>query len=393
LTACPADSLIVGEWPRGKCGGETTMTDGRLRFGMFLPPYHARPENPSLSLHRDLWLVEHIDRLGYDEVWVGEHHSAAFENIGAPEMFIATAAERTKHIRLGTVVVSLGYHHPFMVAERINYLDHITRGRVMFGVGPGALPSDGAMLGIAPEEFRPRMEAALEAVIPLLEGKVVNAETDWFKLRNARLQMLPYTRPRVEMAVTSMGSTSGAIAAGRYGMGILQFQSIGLFPMTTLNDIWTMVQDTAKANGQTVDRSQWRLVLQMHIAETREQAIKDCRFGFAPWVEYFRQISSLPVPDREVTGDDLPQAFVDAGTAVIGTPDDAIAAIERHLADTGGFGCVMLLSHNWANSRATAESYELVARYVMPHFQNLNANREASIKWVGDLHAAGSWKL
>lgn len=368
------------------------MTAGRLRFGMFLPPYHARKENPSLALHRDLWLVEHIDRLGYDEVWVGEHHSAAFETIGAPEMFIATAAERTRHIRLGTGVVSLGYHSPLMVAERINYLDHITRGRVMFGVGPGALPSDGAMMGIAPEELRPRMEAALAAIVPLLRGEVVNAETDWFTLREARLQMVPYSRPHVEMAVTSMGSTSGAVSAGRYGMGILQFQSIGLYPMTTLPDIWALVQQTAKENGQTVDRSQWRLVLQMHIAESREQAIRDCRFGFAPWVEYFRQISSLPVPPPEVTGDALPQAFVDAGTAVIGTPDDAIAAIERHLADTGGFGCVMLLAHNWANSRATADSYELFARYVMPHFQGLNVNREASIEWVAANHAAGSWQ-
>lgn len=358
------------------------MAANKLRFGMFLPPYHARNENPSLALHRDLWLVEHIDRLGFDEVWVGEHHSAAFETIGAPEMFIATAAERTRHIRLGTGVVSLPYHHPLMVAERINYLDHVTRGRVMFGVGPGALPSDGEMMGISPEQLRPRMTEALDAIVPLLRGEVVNAETDWFTLRNARLQMTPYTRPAVEMAVTSMGSTSGAFAAGRHGMGILQFQSVGIHAMTTLPDIWALVQQTARENARTVDRGQWRLVLQMHIAESREQALRDCRFGLAPWVEYFRGISELPLPPREVTGDALAQAFIDAGTAVIGTPDDAIAAIERHMADTGGFGCAMMLAHNWANSRATAESYELIARYVMPHFQQLNVNREASIEWV-----------
>jgi limonene 1,2-monooxygenase len=196
--------------------------------------------------------------------------------------------------------------------------------------------------------------------------------------------MLSYTEPMVEMAVTSMGSTSGAIAAGRYGMGILQFQSVGLYAMTTLPEIWALVQKTAQENRQVVDRSKWRLVLQMHIAESREQALADCRFGFAPWVDYFRQISSLPVPPPEVTGDRLPQAFIEAGTAVIGTPDDAIAAIEKHLADTGGFGVAMLLSHNWANSQATAKSYEMIARYVMPHFQRMNVNREASIEWVAE---------
>jgi limonene 1,2-monooxygenase len=358
------------------------VTANRLRFGVFLPPYHSRAENPSLALHRDLWLAEHLDRLGYDELWVGEHHSAAFENIGAPEMFIATAAERTRHIRLDTGVVSLGYHQPLMLAERINYLDHITRGRVMFGVGPGALPSDAAMMGIAVEELRPRMEQALDVLIPLLRGEVVNAEAGWFTLRNARLQMLPYTQPMVEMAITAMASNNSAIAAGRYGMGILQFQSVGCYAMTTLPQMWALTQETAAAHGKTVDRSKWRLVLQMHLAESREQAMRDVRFGFEPFVDYLSSISDLPMPPPGTRGDDLAQAFVDAGTAVIGTPDDAIAAIERHLADTGGFGCAMLMAHNWANSRATADSHELFARYVMPHFQQMNINREASIEWV-----------
>ncbi len=358
------------------------MTSDRLRFGMFLPPYHARNENPSLALHRDLWLVEHIDRLGYDEVWVGEHHSAAFEFIGAPEMFIATAAERTRNIRLGTGVVSLGYHQPLMLAERINYLDHITRGRVMFGVGPGALPSDAAMMGISTDDLRPRMGQALDVLIPLLRGETVSAEAGWFTLRNARLQMLPYTQPMVEMAITAMASQNSAIAAGKYGMGILQFQSVGCFPIATLPQMWALTQETAAQHGNVVDRSKWRLVLQMHIAESREQAMRDCRFGFEPWVDYLSSISDLPMPPAGTRGDDLVQAFVDAGTAVIGTPDDAIAAIERHLADTGGFGVAMLMAHNWANSRATAESYELIARYVVPHFQRMNINREISIEEV-----------
>lgn len=357
------------------------MTAQRLRFGMFLPPYHARHDNPSLSLHRDLALVEHIDRLGFDEVWVGEHHSAAWENIGAPEMFIATAAERTRHIRLGTGVVSLGYHQPLMLAERINYLDHVTRGRVMFGVGPGALPSDAAMMGISREEMRPRMEAALAVLEPLLRAETVSAEAGWFTLRNARLQMVPYSQPRVEMAITAMGSSSSAVAAGKYGMGLLQFQSVGCFPMPGLSDMWTTAQASAAQHGQTIDRSQWRLVMQMHLAESREQALQDCRFGFAPWVDYFRQISDLPLPPEGSSVDELMQAYIEAGTAVIGTPEDAIAFIEQQLAETG-IGCAMLMAHDWANSQATAASFELFARFVMPHFQGLNANRETSINEV-----------
>jgi limonene 1,2-monooxygenase len=354
----------------------------RLRFGMFLPPYHARNENPTLALHRDLALVEHIDRLGYDEVWVGEHHSASFEFIAAPEMFIATAAERTKNIRLGTGVVSLPYHQPLMLAERINYLDHITRGRCMFGVGPGALPSDASMMGIPVEELRPRMEQSLDVLIPLLRGETVSADAGWFTLKDARLQMMPYSQPSIEMAITAMASNNSAIAAGKYGLGVLQFLSVGTFIIPSLADMWALTQETAEKHGKVVNRSQWRMVLQMHIAESREQAIEDVRFGFEQWVDYLSGISGVPMPAKGAHKDDLTHAFIDSGACVIGTPDEAIAAIEGHLKTTGGFGCAMLMAHNWANSRATSDSYELVARYVMPHFQNANINREVSIEEV-----------
>ena len=114
----------------------------RMKFGVFLAPFHWLGENPTLGLERDLETLQWLDHLGYDEAWIGEHHSAGWETISSPELFIATAAERTKHIKLGTGVISLPYHHPLMVANRMIQLDHITRGRVMLGVGPGALISD-----------------------------------------------------------------------------------------------------------------------------------------------------------------------------------------------------------------------------------------------------------
>lgn len=365
------------------------MTGQRLRFGVFLPPYHAVEDNPHLALHRDLWLAEHLDRLGYDELWVGEHHSAAFETIGVPEMFIATAAERTRHIRLGTGVVSLPYHPPLMLAERINYLDHVTRGRVMFGVGPGALPSDAMMQGIPVERLRPRMDEAIGALIKLLSGEVVNQETEWFTLKDARLQMLPYTQPRVEMAVASLVSPSGATAAGKHGLGLLSFQALGSEAFKSLASNWAMAEEVAARHGQTVDRSKWRLVIQVHLSETREQAIRDCRFGLEPWIGYFRDVAQLPIVPEGLETDDLVRAYADLDVAVIGTPDDAIATIQNLLDETGGFGCLMLLAHNWAGSAETAKSYELFARYVVPHFQQLNTNRRASMDWVikvrGDL--------
>src|SRR5271168_163047 len=155
----------------------TIDADGRLKFGIFLAPFHPVGQNPTLALERDLQLIEHLDELGFDEAWFGEHHSAGYEIIASPEVFIAAAAERTKHIRLGTGVSSLPYHHPLILADRINQLDHMTRGRVMFGVGPGALASDAFEMGIAPGRQRDMMDEALDVIVRLLKGEAVSHES------------------------------------------------------------------------------------------------------------------------------------------------------------------------------------------------------------------------
>ncbi|MCH2520908.1 MAG: LLM class flavin-dependent oxidoreductase, partial [Dehalococcoidia bacterium] len=120
----------------------------KMKFGTFLAPHHPIGENPMLQLQSDLELAQHLDNLGFDEFWCGEHHSTGWEVIASPELFLAAAAERTKRIKLGTGVISLPYHHPFMVAQRLVQLDYQSRGRVLFGSGPGALPSDAHLMGL-----------------------------------------------------------------------------------------------------------------------------------------------------------------------------------------------------------------------------------------------------
>ena len=122
------------------------------------PPSTGSGDNPTLALGRDLELISWLDSLGYDEAWIGEHHSAGWEIIASPEIFIGAAAERTKHIMLGSGVTSLPYHHPFLVAQRFVQLDHMTRGRAMLGCGPGALVSDAYMMGIKAEDQRRMMD-------------------------------------------------------------------------------------------------------------------------------------------------------------------------------------------------------------------------------------------
>jgi limonene 1,2-monooxygenase len=355
----------------------------RMRFGMFVAPFHPVDENPELALRRDFELVEWLDQLGYDEAWIGEHHSAGYELIASPEVFIAGAAERTRRIRLGTGVSSLPYHHPLMLADRINQLDHQTRGRTMFGVGPGALPSDAFMMGIDVQRQRDMMDEAIGVLVPLLRGETVTHKSDWFELRDARLQLAPYTRPHIEICVASQVSPAGARAAGKHGIGLLSIgaTSTGGFNALAMN--WQICIEKAAEHGRTVDRSAWRLVGPMHVAETREKARQNVRFGLAKWLYYFQEIAALPLaPPGSI--DNAIDVLVGSGLAVIGDPDDAVAQLERLEKQSGGFGCFLHMAHNWADWAETKRSYELFARYVMPRFQHLNHNREASMAWAAE---------
>jgi len=356
-----------------------------LRFGIFLAPFHPVGQNPTLALRRDLELIEHLDRLGFDEAWIGEHHSAGYEIIASPEVFIATAAERTRHIRLGTGVSSLPYHHPLMLADRMVLLDHLTGGRVMLGVGPGALPSDAYMMGIDVAKQRDMMEEALEAILLLLRtDEPVSYETDWFTLRNARLQLRPLTRPHFEVAVAAQVSPAGPRAAGRFGCGLLSIGATSIGGFDALGYHWNVVEERAAQFDQPADRAAWRLVGPMHIAETREQAVADVAFGLGEWIDYFQRVAALPLaPDTDNHGD-LVEAMNASGFAVIGTPDDAVAQIRRLAEQSQGFGAFLLMAHEWADRPQTLRSYELFSRYVMPEVTGVAGTLAASRDWAAE---------
>lgn len=362
---------------------EADADKSALRFGIFLAPFHDTGENPTLAMQRDFELVEHLDRLGFHEAWIGEHHSGGLEIISSPEVFIAAAAERTRHIRLGTGVASLPYHHPLVLADRMIQLDHQTRGRVMFGVGAGALPSDVHMMGRDPMRVRAMMEEALDAIMPLLRGEIVSVETDWFSLRDARCQMPCYTKPLIEVAVAVTTSPAGAKLAGKHGASVLSISATSAKGFEALAGTWEAWSAVAAQSQQVARRSQWRLVGPVHVAETREQARLNMRFGLQQWVRYFNRVGALPVATQGMGSVDSDvDALIDSGLAVIGTPDDLVAQLERLWAQTGGFGCWLDLAHNWADVAATRRSYELIARYVMPHFTGANRQRIDAMEWA-----------
>jgi limonene 1,2-monooxygenase len=362
----------------------------RLRFGTFLAPHHPLGEHPTLQFQRDLEFAQHLDRLGFDEFWCGEHHSSGWEMIGSPEMFLAAAGQLTHRIMLGTGVVSLPYHHPYNVANRIAQLDHMTRGRVMFGSGPGALPSDAHTFGINPMVLRDRQDEALGVIIRLLRGEErFSHDSDWFTLRDAQLQILPL-QENMQMATASSLSPSGMQLAGKYGIGVLSIASTSSEGLQALPTQWAFAEEAAAKNGQTVDRKNWRVLMSWHLAESRAQAEKEAAAGLQNWHNNYNvRVLGRPGAKRvedpaELLAQTAGRGAEGTGAAVIGTPEELVAAIRNLQEVTGGFGTVLGFAHDWAPREAMLRSWELFARYVVPELNGYTANQRKSADFLHD---------
>ena len=358
----------------------------RMKFGAFLAPHHPIGEHPMLQMRNDIKFATQLDALGYDEFWVGEHHSTGWEMIASPEMFLAAVGEHTHRIKLGTGVVSLPYHHPFTIAQRMVQLDHMTGGRVIFGTGPGALPSDAHMLGIDPMTQRDRQDEAIGVIKRLFAGERVSQKSDRFTLQDARLQLFPL-QEEMPMVTASSISPSGMTLAGKYGMGVLSIGSNSDAGLAALPTQWGFAEQAAAKSGKRVDRANWRVLMSWHIAETREEARAQAGKGLMHWhneytVGTLMRPGALPFKSPDEAVDQT--AFVDGAASVIGTPDDLVAAIRKLAASAGGFGTVLGFAHDWANRENTAKSWDLVARYVIPEIQGLLEGYRTSRQYVVD---------
>ena len=356
----------------------------RLKFGAFLAPHHPIGENPMLQFRRDLDLVEQLDGLGYDEFWCGEHHSSGWEMIASPEMFLAAAGERSKRIKLGTGVISLPYHHPYNVAQRMVQLDHMTGGRAIFGSGPGALASDAHTLGIDPMLQRDRQDHAIGVIRRLFRGERVTDKTDWYTMQDAALQLLPLQED-MPFVVASQVSPSGMTLAGKHGIGIISIGSMSNEGLLALPTQWKFAEDAAKKHGQTVDRRNWRVLLSWHVAETREKAREEARVGLHRWhneyiVGTLQRPGAEPFADPDEAVDKT--AFTPGSAATIGTPDDLVKVIKDVYAKSGGFGTVVGFVHDWANPENTRRSWDMVARYVIPEINGYVTKLRESQKFL-----------
>ncbi|EST23914.1 monooxygenase [Streptomycetaceae bacterium MP113-05] len=360
------------------------------RIGLFLSPVHETGQDPHLALQRNLDLVEYADHLNFDEAWFGEHHTLGWGLVGAPETMIAAASQRTRQIKLAHGVVPLSGHHPFHVASRAVHLDHLTRGRYILGVGPG-VPFDAGMFGIEPAVQRTRLNEALPVVQELVNGDSrVSEKTDWFELRDAKLQLPRFSPDGIEMAMSTSGtSQTSPRMVGRYGLSMTSFalpfalMTPGAPPFIPLAQQWKYAEEAAAEQGHALDRAKWRITLPVHVAETRKEAYDDVREGYDRWLfEYFGKAAG-----REVISPDTPrgkalEARVEAGGALVGSVDDIVDGIRAMQEKTGGFGTLLVYVADWTSTQKTNRSMELLARHVAPRINGSVSRPQEAVDWA-----------
>jgi limonene 1,2-monooxygenase len=253
----------------------------------------------------------------------------------------------------------------------------------MMGIGPGALVIDAFMRGIDPRDLRRRMAEGLEAILALLTSEEpISRETDWFKIHEGHLHLRPYSDPHLEIAVAAVISPSGPSLAAQHGCSLLSMGATLVEGYKELAVHWQVYDEVSKERGQVADRSRWRLLGPMHVAPTREQAMREVEHGIKEWVDYHTFVANLPIAPAAKTAREAAEIMVEIGAAAIGTPDDAAAQLDRMWKQSGGFGTYLLLAHDWADPDATIRSFRLFADEVMPAYQRMIEPLQASWDWA-----------
>ncbi len=333
-------------------------------------PCHHPADNPALAFQRDIGLIHLADELGFDEAFIGEHHSGGWETMPAPEMALSMAAAKAHRIRLGTSVFSAPFHHPFYLAERMAFLDHLTRGRAILGVGPCSLVTDKILFNVEETSLYPMLHEAVDVIVRLLESEEpVSHQGEYWQFEDMQLQLRSFQQPRLPLAMPSAATPANLEMIGRNNM-IWMSPTGKNRPNARKN--WEIVEKGARDAGRIADRDNWRIATYMYLSDSVEKAWDEVREGILREAEYFSAIG-LRGHYAEYEGQPFseftPESCADRRDWVIGTPDDAIDWLEAKMEETGGFGGLLLHSPEWTNRHKWERSMEMFARYVIPHFQ------------------------
>lgn len=359
-----------------------------MRLGFFTMPLHPPGSNFTETIEHDIDQIVTLDRIGFQEAWIGEHFTAAWENVPAPDLLIARLIPVTKQIMLATGVTCMPNHNPFLIAHRIAQLDHMAKGRFAWGVGSGGFPGDFEVFGFDPKagDHRTMTRDAIDTVLKLWsDPKPGVYEHKYWRFKvpepdaeiGLGVHLKPFQKPHPPIAVAGVSAKSDTLVlAGERGWIPM---SINIVPARILVSHWQSVEAGAKAKGRPAERRQWRIARDIYVAETTEQARTEALAGtmgrdfrgywqrLLPKVKLVELAKADPaMPDSGFT----PEYALD-NLWIVGSPEEVAAKIRKLYADVGGFGGLLAMGHEWRPRTKWVRSMRLLAEEVAPRLKDL----------------------
>ena len=359
-----------------------------MQVGFFTMPLHPPGADFTQTLEDDLKQIIELDRLGYQEAWIGEHFTAEWENIPAPDLLIAQALGLTKNIKLGTGVTCMPNHNPFTLAHRIAQLDHMAKGRFLWGVGSGGFPGDFEVFGFDPAsgEQRSMSRESLETILQLWnDPKPGVYESKYWRFTvpdpvdeiGLRLFVKPYQKPHPPIGVAGVSIKSKTLMlAGERGYIPM---SINIVPPATLVGHWEAVEEGAATTGRNPDRSNWRIAREVFVAETTEEARKLALEGnlSRDFHDYFLRLLPrcrmlhLMKEDPDMADSDVTIDYLIEKLWIVGSPDHVAEKLEELYHTVGGFGVLLTMGHEWVPEESWRRSVSLLSQEVLPRLAHL----------------------
>jgi alkanesulfonate monooxygenase SsuD/methylene tetrahydromethanopterin reductase-like flavin-dependent oxidoreductase (luciferase family) len=359
---------------------------------MFTMPMHDPARDLATVLEEDQEAIVLADRLGFSEVYVGEHFSSWSEQISSPLTFLAMLIGRTRQIALGTGVLNLPQAHPAAVAAHAAMFDHLCRGRFIMGIGPGGLASDLELFDVGAPERRPAM--VLESIDTILRlwaedppyrmdgqfWKISLAENIWPEFKVGYVSR-PYQKPHPPIALSILSPNSpSARTAGQRGWIPI---SGNFFHRRYLRGHWEMYAQGSEEAGRRPDPEVWRVSRSVLVTESDAQAedyLADPANGLSYYYRFFihsfghaRKALHMVKPDLALPDESVTADAVKRGLIIAGSPARVLDQLVALRDEVGHFGTLLIAGHDWDDAKLWKRSMELLAREVMPRFSRYAA--------------------
>jgi alkanesulfonate monooxygenase SsuD/methylene tetrahydromethanopterin reductase-like flavin-dependent oxidoreductase (luciferase family) len=353
-----------------------------MQLGLFMMPMHPPEKDRTVCFEEDLALIVHADELGYTEAWIGQHHSVAWESIPSNDVFIANALPRTKQIHFGTGVTLVPFHHPTNIAVRLALLDHLARGRLYCGFGQSGISTDLSLFDLPtdPKTLGLMTVEGIDMVLKLwTTDPPFDFQGDFWRIHidetipsiGKGVILKPYQKPHPPIGMSIMkGSSLAARMAGQRGYMPL---STNLVPISTLAQHWEVYcAGAAEAGRPAPDRGLWRIARNIFVGRTTAEALDHALSGtFARSFDYLIKIIGpgrldILKEDPEMPDDLVTPEYCVRRLAIVGDVDECLRRLHEIWQRTGGFGTLLMITHDWDDETVWRRSMELLIKEVAP---------------------------